>query len=193
MTTLLHLAALTATVLLLDVCSPPRRSGNVVPAIVVAVVFSLLNFFLDGDQGRAVRPRDPDLGLLFLIMPFIVNTIPLWLTDKLIGSFEIETMGGLLFSAGAITFVNAIFYMVANAQGWASPAPGPRAGSDTGPHVRALDLKPNPCNLPRMRMTRPFTLVALALALVACKGGKTKSSGAGTSDPRRSSPRSTMR
>ena len=32
-------------------------------------------------------------------MPFIVNTVLLWLTDKLIGSFQIDTMGGLLVSA----------------------------------------------------------------------------------------------
>ena len=126
MTTLLHLAALTATVLLLERLLPSVKVRNVVSAIVVAVVFSLLNFFL-GWLIKAVLfvPAILTLGLLFLIMPFIVNTILLWLTDKLIGSFEIETMGGLLFSAGAITFVNAIFYMVVNAHRMGLSGPGP--------------------------------------------------------------------
>ena len=65
------------------------------------------------------------VAAILLIMPFIVNSILLWLTDKLLGSFEIETMGGLLFSAGAITFVNAIFYMLINAHRVGLYSPGP--------------------------------------------------------------------
>jgi putative membrane protein len=123
---LLHLAVLTATVLLLERLVPSVKVRNVTSAIVVAVTFSLLNFFL-GWFIKVVMfvPAILTLGLLFLIMPFIVNTILLWLTDKLIGSFEIETMGGLLFSAGAITFVNAIFYMAVNAHQMGLYGPGP--------------------------------------------------------------------
>jgi putative membrane protein len=126
MITLLHLAALTATVLLLERLLPSVKVRNVVSAIVVAVVFSLLNFFLGWLIKVALFvPAILTLGLLFLVMPFIVNTILLWLTDKLIGSFEIETLGGLLFSAGAITFVNAIFYMAVNAHRVGLYGPGP--------------------------------------------------------------------
>jgi len=39
-----------------------------------------------------------------------VNTVLLWLTDKVMGSFEIESLGSLLMSAGAITFVNAAMH-----------------------------------------------------------------------------------
>ena len=97
MHTLLHLAALTATVLLLARFLPSVKIKSVGSAIVVAIVFSLLNFFL-GWLIKAVLfvPAILTLGLLFLFVPFIVNAILLWLTDKLIGSFEIETMGGLL-------------------------------------------------------------------------------------------------
>ncbi len=42
-------------------------------------------------------------------MPFIVNTVVLWLTDKLIRSFEITTLAGLLLASGAITVVNGAF------------------------------------------------------------------------------------
>ncbi len=126
MLTLLHLAALTATVLLLARLLPSVKVRNLVSAIVVAVVFSLLNFFL----GWLIKaflfiPAILTLGLLFLIMPFVVNSILLWLTDKLIGSFEIQTMGGLFFSAGAITFVNAVFYMLVNAHRVGLYGPGP--------------------------------------------------------------------
>ena len=49
------------------------------------------------------------LGLLFFFVPFIVNTALLWLTDKLIGSFEIKSLRALLLSAGVITVVNWLF------------------------------------------------------------------------------------
>jgi putative membrane protein len=115
MYTLLHLAAITATVLLLARFLPSVRIKSVGSAIVVAIVFSLLNFFLAWlIKAVLFVPAILTLGLLFLIMPFIVNTVLLWLTDKLIGSFAIETTGGLLLSAAAITVVNAVFYVAIN-------------------------------------------------------------------------------
>jgi len=107
MYTILHLAALTATVLLLARIFPSVHVRSVGSAVVVAIVFSLLNFFL----GWAVRlllvvPAILTLGLLFLVFPFVVNTILLWLTDKLLRSFQIETLGGLLASSAIITLVN---------------------------------------------------------------------------------------
>jgi len=109
MYTLLHLAALTVTVLLLARIFPSVHVRSVGSAVVVAIVFSLLNFFL----GWAIRlmlvlPAILTLGLLFLIFPFVVNTILLWLTDKLLRSFQIDTLGGLLASSAVITLVNAL-------------------------------------------------------------------------------------
>jgi putative membrane protein len=115
MYTLLHLAAITTTVLLLARFLPSVKIKSVGSAIVVAIVFSLLNFFLSWlIKAVLFVPAILTLGLLFLIMPFIVNTVLLWLTDKLIGSFEVETTGGLLVSAAVITLVNAFFYMAVN-------------------------------------------------------------------------------
>ena len=115
MYTLLHLAAITATVLLLARFLPSVKIKSVGSAIVVAIVFSLLNFFL-GWLIKAVLfvPAILTLGLLFLILPFIVNAVLLWLTDKLIGSFAIESLGGLLVSAAVITLVNGLFHMALN-------------------------------------------------------------------------------
>ena len=108
---LIHLAVLAATVFLLARLLPSVRIRSAGTAVLVAVVFSVLNFFL-GWLVRVVLfvPAVLTLGLLFVIMPFVVNTIMLWLTDKLISSFEIETTGGLLASAAVITLVNAVFY-----------------------------------------------------------------------------------
>ncbi|HVT09123.1 MAG TPA: phage holin family protein [Polyangia bacterium] len=116
MYTLLHLATLTLTVLALARVFSSVKVRSVGSAVVVAIVFSLLNFFL----GWLIRvalflPAILTLGLLFLVLPFIVNTILLWLTDKLLRSFEIETMGGLLASAAVITIVNGFFHIALHA------------------------------------------------------------------------------
>jgi putative membrane protein len=111
---LLHLAVLAATVLVLSRLVPGVRIRSTGTAVLVAVVFSLLNFFL----GWIVRvllfvPALLTLGILFIFMSFIVNTVMLWLTDKLIASFEISSRRALLLSSAAITFVNAAFQLQA--------------------------------------------------------------------------------
>jgi putative membrane protein len=128
MYTLIHLAALAATVYALARLLPDVRVKSAGTALVVAVVFSLLNFFLGWLIKVALFvPAILTLGLLFLILPFVVNTILLWLTDKLIEAFEIRTTGSLLLSAGAITAVNAVLHYALrlHAAGHLVQGPGP--------------------------------------------------------------------
>ena len=101
---LLHMAVLTVTVLAMTRIVPSVKVKSVGSAIMVALVFSVLNVFL-GWLIRAflIIPAILTLGLLFLFVPFIVNAVLLWLTDKLMRSFEIETMGGLFASAAILT------------------------------------------------------------------------------------------
>jgi putative membrane protein len=112
MHTILHLAVLALTIFGLSRWLPNfvyiRSAGT---AVVVAVVFSVLNFFL-GWMIRAALfvPALLTLGVLFIFVPFIVNTVILWITDKLLASFEIVTLRALLLSAAVITLVNFVFY-----------------------------------------------------------------------------------
>jgi putative membrane protein len=113
MHTLLHLVALAATVLGLARLLPDVQVKGLGTAAIVAVVFSVLNFLL----GWLIHvllfvPALLTLGLLFFFIPFIVNTLMLWITDKLIESFEIKTTRALLISAGCITAVNWLFQVV---------------------------------------------------------------------------------
>ena len=126
MYTLLHLAVLTGTVLLVERLFSSVKVKSVGSAIVVAIVFSLLNFFLGWLVKVALFvPAILTLGVLFLFVPFIVNTVMLWLTDKLIRSFEIQTLGGLLASSAVITVVNFIFHVATHAQTRGVIGPGP--------------------------------------------------------------------
>src|SRR3569623_1022907 len=122
MLTILHLAALTATVLLLARALPGfhiRTSGT---ALLVAVVFSLLNWAC----GWFIKvllflPAILTLGLLFLILPLIINAVVLWLTDKVLRACEIDSWGTLWIAAGGITVVNFLFHLAVRAhyaQSW---------------------------------------------------------------------------
>jgi len=126
MYTVLHLAALTVTVLALSRIFSTVRVKSVGSAFLVAVVFSVLNVLL----GWLIRaflfvPAVLTLGLLFLFIPFIVNAVLLWLTDKLLAAFEIQTTGALLASAAVVTLVNGVFHMALHAQRLGHVSPGP--------------------------------------------------------------------
>jgi|SRR5450432_1027279 putative membrane protein len=130
MQTILHLAVLTVTILALARLLPDVQIKSAGTAVVVAIVFSLLNFFLGWlIQLFLIVPGILTLGLLFLFFPFIVNTILLWLTDKALSTFKIDSLGSLLMSAGAITAVNALLHFalrsVVAAQTGHVMSPGP--------------------------------------------------------------------
>jgi putative membrane protein len=111
MLVLMHLAVLAATILVLSRVLPSVHIRSAGTAIVVAVTFSVVNFFL-GWLIRALLfvPAIFTLGLLFFFVPLIVNAVVLWITDKALAGFEITTARGLFLSAVAITLVNWFFY-----------------------------------------------------------------------------------
>lgn len=116
MQTLLHLAVLTLTIVALARWNPGVHVKSMASAVLVAVVFSLLNFFLGWLVGFGVKailfiPAVLSLGLLFVLVPFIVNTVLLWMTDKVMDSFEIDSTRSLVVSAAVITAVNALFHI----------------------------------------------------------------------------------
>jgi uncharacterized membrane protein YvlD (DUF360 family) len=115
-TFLLHLAVLSLTVFGLSRWLPSffhiRRAST---AVVVAVVFSVLNFLLGTFLSCTFHlllavPGFFSFGLVFLFIPFFVNTVLLWITDKALASFEVTTVRALLMSAAVITLVNAVFH-----------------------------------------------------------------------------------
>ena len=119
MYTLIHLAVLTVSILVLSRILPSVRVKGVGAAVAVAIVFSVLNFFLGWALHAALWPLGIlTFGLLFLFVPFIVNTVLLWLTDKVLASFEISSLKGLLLSSLAITVVNGVCSLSALHGGW---------------------------------------------------------------------------
>jgi putative membrane protein len=122
MLTILHLATLTLAVLLLSRVLPGFRIRTPSTSLIVAVVFSLLNWSLGWFiHVLLFLPALLTLGLLFLVIPFIVNAIVLWLTDKFLTAFEIDDGRTLWLAAAGITLVNFVFHMALRAHyasGW---------------------------------------------------------------------------
>ena len=117
---LLHLGGLALAVFALSKFFPGIvRVQNVGTAVAVAIVFSVLNFFL-GWFIRALLfvPGLLTLGLLFFFVPFIVNAALLWVTDKLMSSFELRGARGLALAAAIITLVNYGFAMSHGTAHW---------------------------------------------------------------------------
>jgi uncharacterized membrane protein YvlD (DUF360 family) len=105
---LVHLVVLTLTVLVAAKYIRGVKIASTPAAVGVAVVFSLMNWLLAGLlKFLLFLPAVLTLGLLFLVMPLIVNTILLWLTDKVLHVFEIEDARGLWLMSLLITVANA--------------------------------------------------------------------------------------
>jgi len=109
---IVHVGVLALTVLALSRVTSGVWLKNPPAAISVAVVFSLLNWSLGWLLHLLlVIPTILTLGLLLLVSSYIVNTVLLWLADKLLASFELKTTRALLLSSSAITLVNWLFQM----------------------------------------------------------------------------------
>jgi putative membrane protein len=117
MYTLLHLAVLTGTVLLLAYLMPGVQIKNTKSAVLVAVVFSIINFL----AGWLVKlllgavliiPAILTLGLAWILVPFLANTLMLWVTDELLDTFELRDTKTLFLAAGGITLANGLFHIL---------------------------------------------------------------------------------
>ena len=112
MFSLIHLLVLTATVLFLSRALPGFRIKSASTSIVVALLFSVVNVVVSWVfHVLIIIPAILTLGLAFLLLPFLINTAALWLTDKFLDSFEIDNTSTLLLASGGITIVNALFHV----------------------------------------------------------------------------------
>jgi len=113
MHTLMHLGMLAGTVLLLAKLMPGVRVKGGWSAVAVALVFSVVNWATGWlVKTLLVVPVLLTFGLLVPFVTFIVNVVVLWLTDKIVETFELRDGKTLLISAGAITVANGIFQVV---------------------------------------------------------------------------------
>jgi putative membrane protein len=92
---------------------PGFRIGSFGTALVVSAVYSILHIVLHFILFEVlwiltIIPVILTLGIIF----FVVNAVILWLTNKLIEDFDIDSTGTLLMAAVLLTIVNWIIRFV---------------------------------------------------------------------------------
>lgn len=73
--------------------------------VIVALVYSLINFLLGGLLALLSLPL---MFITFGLFKLVINAFLLWITDKLIADFEIEDITTTLIAALLITVIDSI-------------------------------------------------------------------------------------
>lgn len=105
MTILLKILILSFAIFLIAELMPSVHLKSFGTAIIVALVYSVINFFTGW---LLILLTLPLLILTFGLFKFVINAILLWITDQLIGDFEIESFGATLVAAFLITLVDTL-------------------------------------------------------------------------------------
>jgi putative membrane protein len=92
---------------------PGFRIGSFGTALVVAAVYSILHVVLHFILFRVlwiltIIPVILTLGIIF----FVVNAVILWLTDRLVENFDIDSTATLIMAAVLLTLVNWVIRVV---------------------------------------------------------------------------------
>tara|TARA_R110002110_G_scaffold138946_3_gene325296 strand:+ start:212 stop:547 length:336 start_codon:yes stop_codon:yes gene_type:complete len=106
--TLLHILILAGVILFVAEAMRGVRIEGYGTAVVVAVVYSLINFFL----GTLLMLLTLPLIILTVgLFKIVINTFLLWLTDAMIDDFEIRDMGTTFLLAIVITLADTFLAM----------------------------------------------------------------------------------
>ena len=109
MSTLINMLILSVAVFLVANFFPGIRIKSFMTAVVVAVVYSLVNFFFGW---LLVLLSLPVMILTFGLFKLVINGILLWLTDKMIDDFEIKDFLTTMVAALCITVVDSLLRWV---------------------------------------------------------------------------------
>ncbi|MCP3876222.1 MAG: phage holin family protein [Desulfobacteraceae bacterium] len=106
---LLNIIVLSVAVFLVSNFLPGIRIKNFMTALVVALVYSIINFFIGW---LLVLITLPFMLITFGLFKFIINTFLLWVTDKIIDDFEIKDVLTTFIAAFLITIVDSLIKWV---------------------------------------------------------------------------------
>ena len=100
-----NLLLLSVSVFVVAQVLPGIRIKGFGTAVIVALVYSVINFFVDW---LLVFLSFPFIVVTMGLFLFVINAFLLWITDKLIDDFEIDGFGTTLVASCLITVLNAI-------------------------------------------------------------------------------------
>lgn len=101
----LNIVILSVAVFLAANFLPGIKIKNFMTAVIVAVVYSIINFLLGS---ILVILSLPFMIITFGLFKLAINTFLLWLTDKLIKDFEIKDLFTTFVAAMLITIVDSL-------------------------------------------------------------------------------------
>jgi putative membrane protein len=102
---ILNLLLLSVAVFVVSAVLPGVRLKNYWTALGVALVYSVINFFVGW---LLVFLSFPFIVISFGLFMFVINAFLLWMTDKLIDDFEIDGFGVTVLAAFLITVVHGL-------------------------------------------------------------------------------------
>jgi len=101
---LINILLLSVAIFLVAQFMPSVKIKNFGTAIIVAIVYSLINIFLGW---LLVLLSLPLMIITLGLFKFVINAILLWITDQIIEDFEIKGFGATLLAAFLITIIDA--------------------------------------------------------------------------------------
>jgi len=102
---LINLLILSVAVFLVANFLPGIQVKHFGTAIMVAIVYSLINFFFGW---LLILLSLPFIIITFGLFKLVINAVLLWLTDKMIDDFKIKDFLTTFIAALCITFVDSV-------------------------------------------------------------------------------------
>ena len=105
MSTLINILILSVAVFFVANYFPGIRIKNFMTAVVVAIVYSIINFLIGW---LLVFISLPFLIITFGLFKLVINAMLLWATDKIIEDFEIKDFFTTFLAAACITIIDSL-------------------------------------------------------------------------------------
>ncbi len=106
---IINMLILSVTIFLVAELLPGIRVKNFFTAVIVAIVYSVINFFMGW---LLVLLTLPFMILTFGLFKLVINAFLLWITDKLMEDFEIKDLLTTFVAASLITIVDSLLRWV---------------------------------------------------------------------------------
>ena len=106
---IINMLILSVTIFLVAELLPGIRVKNFFTAVIVAIVYSVINFFMGW---LLVLLTLPFMIITFGLFKLVINAFLLWVTDKLMEDFEIKDFLTTFVAASLITLVDSLLKWV---------------------------------------------------------------------------------
>jgi putative membrane protein len=105
MTVIINILLLSVAIFLVATLMPTIKIKSYGTAIVVALVYSVINFLVGWLLTFIALPL---IWITFGLFKLVINAVLLWMTDQLVDDFKIKGIGSTLVAAVLITVIDSV-------------------------------------------------------------------------------------